>query len=231
MTLIRLFGFVFLILSVSHSEAQQTMLQVLEPGIGYARFKQWTVDNHFVFENFTKDSLVVRDTGLRQWETTRIQARFCGGDDYSGKASNITIQQLFILTADGAPTMAANALTMQRDYVEFLAGKANDDGKFPDAFSGRRDRKDGNDGLAFSQQTEKGYWEVGLFVKKEASNVSVLTLQTIRRRDRSVSEDGTARAAAFRDYCHIADSVSKERPSAKAGSNLLVLPSQNRPLT
>ena len=49
-------GFVFLILSGWCSEAQQTMLQVLEPGIGYARFKQWAVDNQLVFENFTKDS-------------------------------------------------------------------------------------------------------------------------------------------------------------------------------
>ena len=80
--------FAFLNLFGSCSEAQETMLQVLEPGIGYARFKHWAVDNQLVFENFTKDSLVVRDTGLRQWETIRIQARFCGGDDYSGKASN-----------------------------------------------------------------------------------------------------------------------------------------------
>jgi hypothetical protein len=161
--LINLFG--------SCAEAQQTMLQVLEPGIGYARFKQWAVDSQMVFENFTKDSLVVRDTGLRQWETIRIQARFCGGDDYSGKASSIIIQQLF------APTI--DVVTMQRDYVEFLAGKANVDGKFPGTFAGRRDRKDGNDGLAFSQEGEKGFWEVGLFKKED----KFALLQTTRRRD------------------------------------------------
>src|SRR5262245_6820587 len=92
----------------SCAEAQQ-LLQVLEPGIGYARFKQWTVENQLVFENFTKDSLVVRDTGLKAWETIRIQARFCGGDDYSGKASNLVIQQLFEPKID--------VVIMQRDYV------------------------------------------------------------------------------------------------------------------
>jgi hypothetical protein len=56
-------------LSLPCAQAQQ-ILQVLEPGIGYARFKQWTVESQLVFENFTKDSLVVRDTGLREWETT-----------------------------------------------------------------------------------------------------------------------------------------------------------------
>ena len=50
-------------LSLRCAQAQQ-ILQVLEPGIGYARFKQWTVESQLIFENFTKDSLVVRDTGL-----------------------------------------------------------------------------------------------------------------------------------------------------------------------
>ena len=169
----------FVKLGAPPADAQQ-ILQVLEPGIGYARFKQWSVDNQFVFENFTKDSLILRDTGLRQWEKTRIQARFCGGDDYSGRASNITIQQLFEPTID--------VLTVQRDYIEFLAGKANVDGKLPGTFSVRRDRKDGDDGLASSQEGEKGYWEVGLFKKiisKDSSSkpTSLALLQTIRRRE------------------------------------------------
>src|SRR5271157_2452412 len=41
-----------------------------------------------------------------------------------------------------------------------------------------RDRRDGNDGLAIAQESEKGYWEVGLFKKDR-----VVGLQTIRRRD------------------------------------------------
>ncbi len=155
------------------AEAQQ-VLQTVTPGIGYARFKQWAVENQLVFENFTKDSLVVRDTGLKQWETIRIQAHFCGGDDYSGKASNIIIQQLFPPKID--------VVAMQRDYVEFLAGKANADGKLPGTFSARRDRKDGNDGLALSQESEKGFWEVGLFKKGESRDEFAL-LQTTLRRD------------------------------------------------
>jgi len=62
-------------LSLPCAQAQQ-ILQVLEPGIGYARFKQWTVESQLVFENFTKDSLVVRDTGLRAWETTGFKHAF-----------------------------------------------------------------------------------------------------------------------------------------------------------
>jgi len=161
-------------LRIPLAEAQQ-ILQVLEPGIGFARFKQWAVDNQLVFENFTKESLVVRDTGIGTWETVRIQARFCGGDDYSGRASNIVIQQLFEPKID--------AVTMQRDYVEFLAGKANVDGKLPGTFSGRRDRKDGTDGLAFSQEGENGFWEVGLFMKPVSKDIKFALLQTVRRRD------------------------------------------------
>jgi hypothetical protein len=170
-----LIGVVLLVhLCIPRAEAQQ-ILQILEPGIGYARFKQWVVENQLVFENFTKDSLVVRDTGLREWQTIHIQARFCGGDDYSGKASNIVIQQFFEPKID--------VVTIQRDYVEFLAGKANVDGKLPGAFSGRRDRKDGTDGLAFSQEGEKGFWEVGLFMKPESKDLKFALLQTTRRRD------------------------------------------------
>ena len=84
-----------LLLFCLQSAGAQQILQTLEPGMGYARFKQWAIENKMVFENFTKDSLIARDTGLRTWESIRIQVRFCGGDDYSGKASNIIIQQLF----------------------------------------------------------------------------------------------------------------------------------------
>src|ERR1035437_5963592 len=107
--------FIMLILFTQGLHAQQ-ILQTVEPGIGFSQFKQWAIENKLVFESFTKDSLIVRDTGITQWESIRIQVRFCGGDDYAGKASNITIQQLFEPKID--------AVTMQRDYVEFLGGKA-----------------------------------------------------------------------------------------------------------
>ena len=73
---------------------------------------------------------------------------------------------------------------MQRDYVEFLSGKPSAEGKFTGNFSVRRDRKDGNgDGLAVSQDGEKGYWEVGLFRRDVSADVHFAILQTIRRRD------------------------------------------------
>jgi hypothetical protein len=180
-----LIGVVLLLpIHIASAEAQP-ILQVLEPGIGYSRFKQWAIENTLVFENFTKESLIVRDTGFRQRETIRIQTRFCGGDDYSGKASNIVIQQLFWPQRDITTTMTMihEVVVMQRDYVEFLAGKANADGKLPGTFSGRRDLKDGTDGLAFSEESEKGFWEVGLFIKPESRDVQSALLQTIRRRD------------------------------------------------
>jgi hypothetical protein len=152
--------------------AQPTQfLQTLEPGIGFSQFKQWAIERKLVFEAFTKDSLIVRDTGMQQSETVRIQARFCGGDDYSGKASSIIVQQLFGPRID--------AVGLQRDYVEFLSGKAAADGKFAGTFSVRRDRNDGSgEGLAISQEGKAGFWEVGLFKKADYA-----LIQTVRRKD------------------------------------------------
>jgi hypothetical protein len=150
-------------------------LQTVEPGIGFSQFKQWAIEHKLVFESFTKDSLIVRDTGMQQWESVRIQVRFCGGDDYSGKASNIIIQQLFNSKID--------AVVLQRDYVEFLSGKAAADGKIPGTFSVRRDRNDGSgDGIAISQEGKAGFWEVGLFKKADGKNDFAL-IQTVRRKD------------------------------------------------
>jgi hypothetical protein len=104
--------------------------------------------------------------------------RFCGGDDYAGKASNIIIQQLFNPKID--------VVTLQRDYVEFLGGKATADGKTPGTFSVRRDRNDGTgEGIAVSQEGKAGFWEVGLFKKKVDSDDknSFAMLQTVRRRE------------------------------------------------
>jgi hypothetical protein len=158
----------------AHSQGTQ-ILQTVEPGIGFSQFKQWAIENKLVFESFTKDSLIVRDTGIQQWESVRIQVRFCGGDDYSGKASNIIIQQLFAPKVD--------VVIMQREYVEFLGGKAAADGKIPGTFSMRRDRNDGSgEGLAMSQEGKSGFWEVGLFKKAEGKD-GLAMLQTVRRRD------------------------------------------------
>jgi hypothetical protein len=169
-------GFFFLNLNMPIAEAKDIpILQTLEPGMGFVQFKQWAIEKQLVFENFTKDSLLVRDTGINTWESIRIQVRFCGGDDYAGRASAITIQQLFKPEID--------VVVLQRDYVEFLSGKSSADGKLPGTFSVRRDRNDGSgDGLSIIQESEKGSWEVGLF-KKTGTNAGVALLQTIRRRE------------------------------------------------
>ena len=84
----------------------------------------------------------------------------------------------------------------QRDYVEFLVSKADPEGKskadpegkFPGAFSVRRDKKDGSDGLAVIQDTDKGYWEVGLFKTGRSLTPNdkpqpIALLNTIRRKE------------------------------------------------
>jgi hypothetical protein len=173
-------SFLIMMIFTQHLNAQQ-ILQTIEPGIGFSQFKQWAIENKLVFESFTKDSLVVRDTGIKQWESIRIQVRFCGGDDYAGKASNITIQQLFEPTID--------VITIQRDYVEFLSGKAASDGKMPGTFSVRRDRNDGTgEGIAVDQEGKTGFWEVGLFKRQidslnKSGKNQLAMLQTVRRRD------------------------------------------------
>jgi hypothetical protein len=166
----------------TNAKAQEIqILQKLQPGIGYSQFKQWAIERKLVFESFTKDSMVARDTGTRVDASTRIQIRFCGGDDYSGRASNIIIQQNFFQQNFQQKIDVMHVIVkMQRDYVEFLAGKANPDGKFPGTFNVRRDRNDGSDGFAMSQDTDKdkGFWEVGLFKRGETA-----MLQTVRRKD------------------------------------------------
>jgi len=169
-----------ILLGAYYSKAQtQDILKKVEPGIGYSQFKQWAIDNQLVFEGFTKDSMIVRDTGMRSSQSIRIQIRFCGGDDYSGRASTINIQQRFQPQPKIEALLAA--VTTQRDYVEFLAGKADPEGKFSGVFNVRRDQKNGSDGLAIIQDTDKdkGHWEVGLFKSSETE----LLLQTIRRKD------------------------------------------------
>jgi hypothetical protein len=166
--------FLILVILTQPSLAQvpaTQFLQTVEPGIGFSQFKQWAIEHKLVFESFTKDSLIVRDSAMQQRESIRIQARFCGGDDYSGKASNIIIQQSVYSNID--------AVVLQRDYVEFLGGKAAADGKIPGTFSVRRDRNDGSgEGIAISQEGKAGFWEVGLFKKADGA-----LIQTVRRKD------------------------------------------------
>jgi len=58
----------------------QGILKSLEPGIGYSQFKQWAIENKLVFEAFTKDSLVARESGLlRLVEQLSQPQSLCGG--------------------------------------------------------------------------------------------------------------------------------------------------------
>jgi hypothetical protein len=160
----------------------ETILKTLEPGIGYSQFKQWVIENKMLFENFTKDSMLVRDEAPHDHQFMRIQIRFCGGDDYAGRASNISIQQLFDATSESGSSNNSNAdklIQMQRDYIEYLSGAADPDGKFAGNFSVRRDHNDGSGfGTAVSQDGKAGFWEVGLFRRGV-----VFLLQTTRRKD------------------------------------------------
>ena len=39
----------------------QEPIQILEPGTGYSRLKKWAIDSKLVFENYSKDTIVIRD--------------------------------------------------------------------------------------------------------------------------------------------------------------------------
>ena len=155
------------------AQTADDMLKSLEPGIGYSRFKQWATDNKMVFESFTKDQLTVRDQGVRQGFSLRIFVHFCGGDDYSGRASSLTIQQVY--------ASAIDALVAVRNGVDQLDGPPVE-ARYPGQFTVRRDRPDSGAtgaGIAFAQESEKGNWELGLF---SVSNDAFL-LQIVRRKD------------------------------------------------
>ena len=158
---------------VCSAQSTDDLIKTLEPGIGYSKFKQWASDNKLVFESFTKDQLTVRDTGAREGYSLRIFAKFCGGDDYSGRGSAITVQQAYSNPLD--------ALQAWRDGVELLGGPSVD-GRYPGQYIVRRDRPDVSPpsaGLAISQESDKGSWELGLFaVRRDA-----FLLQIVRRKE------------------------------------------------
>jgi hypothetical protein len=158
------------------AQTTEELIKTLEPGVGYSKLKQWVSDNKLVFESFTKDQLAVRDTGLREGYSLRVLARFCGGDDYAGRASSITMQQVY--------SKAPDALQAWRDGLELLGGPSVE-GRFPGQFIVRRDRPDigpGATGVAISQESDKGSWELGLF-SVQGDRGEVFLLQTLRRKE------------------------------------------------
>jgi hypothetical protein len=71
----------------------QEPIQILEPGTGYSRLKKWAIDSKLVFENYSKDTIVIRDNGPDFIPNLYVFAHFCAGDDYAGKANNVIIQE------------------------------------------------------------------------------------------------------------------------------------------
>src|SRR5215216_1193142 len=68
----------------------QEFLKAIEPGTGYSRMKQWSIEHGLVFENFTKDNLVIlgrfKESDDSERYSIKILSKFCAGDDYAGRA-------------------------------------------------------------------------------------------------------------------------------------------------
>jgi hypothetical protein len=161
----------------STSATAQEAIQVLEPGIGYSRLKQWALNSNLVFENYTKDTIIIRDNGIAFIPTIKVFAHFCAGDDYAGKANNIIIQENF---SEGPSEGSREALKKERRYIEFLAGAPQDE-KFKGSYNIRPERKDstsGAPGISIQGESEKGKWEVGVFLYANYTQ-----LQIIRNKD------------------------------------------------
>ena len=157
----------------------QELLKAIEPGTGYSRMKQWAIDHSLVFENFTKDSLVIsgefRDAGDTAPYAIRMLSRFCAGDDYAGRAYTTTLQQILDTRNSRA---IAQIFEKHRQYVEALAGKPSDDGRFSGDYKLRRERDPDQKGVAVGFSSDKGTWELGVF-----SRESYLMIQVVRSRD------------------------------------------------
>jgi len=125
-----------------------------EPGIGYSRLKKWAIDSKLVFENYTKDLIVIRDNAMGFVPSVSVFAHFCAGDDYAGKANNIIIQENF--TNQGSAIEGSReALEKERRYIELLAGAPQDD-KFKGNYSIRPEKKDSTGhGVSIQGESEK----------------------------------------------------------------------------
>jgi hypothetical protein len=156
----------------------QELLKIIEPGTGYSRLKQWTIEHQLVFENFTKDSLVIagrfQDSGQREY-AVKLRVRFCAGDDYSGRAFDSILQEIAQLSPEAA---VQDAFAKERKYVDVLAGAASENGGFEGNYSLRREQLEGVKGLAVGRSSEQGAWEVGLF-----ANDQIILVQTKRSRE------------------------------------------------
>jgi hypothetical protein len=129
--------------------------------------KKWAIDSNLVFENYTKDTIFIRNTGKDLIPNLYVFAHFCAGDDYAGKANSIIIQENFPTQgSQGSVEGSTEALKKERRYIELLAG-APEDGKFKGNYTVRPERKDstgGAPGISIQGESEKGKWEVGVFL-------------------------------------------------------------------
>ncbi len=143
----------------------QELLKAIEPGTGYSRMKQWVIEHGLVFENFTKDSLVIsgqfQEKGDSIASMIHILSKFCAGDDYSGRAYSTTLQQFVQVGTKGA---LSQAFEKQRQYLEALAGKPSEEGRFPGGYKLRRSRMPDQKGIVVGFSSPQGDWDLGLFL-------------------------------------------------------------------
>jgi hypothetical protein len=151
----------------------QEPIQILEPGIGYSRLKKWAIDSKLVFENYTKDLIVIRDNAMGFVPSVSVFAHFCAGDDYAGKANNIIIQENF--TNQGSAIEGSReALEKERRYIELLAGAPQYE-KFKGNYFIRPEKKDSTGhGVSIQGESEKGKWEIGIFLYQNYTQVQVI---------------------------------------------------------
>ncbi len=142
--------------------------------------KQWAIEHDLLFENFTKDSLIItgqfQETGDSINYGVRIISKFCAGDDYSGRAYNTTLQQGVRVGSD--TKTLSQVFQKHQQYVIALAGKASEEGSFAGDFKLRRSRTQDRQGVAVGLSSPQGYWELGMFLGEP-----YLMIQVVRTKD------------------------------------------------
>lgn len=145
--------FTFVIVCAPSVVRANSMLDFVKPGVGYNQFKQWAIKNTFCFENFTRESLVTCGK-----ISPTIRVKFCGGDDYAGRAFSITIIE-----------KSSNAIAMIRKfqkYISFLSAAEKKEASNQSGNTHTVRTIDGRaEGVAIGQSVEGKKWDVGLVVE------------------------------------------------------------------
>jgi hypothetical protein len=160
----------------------QELLKAIEPGTGYSRMKQWAIDHDLLFENFTKDSLVIsgqfQEAGDAIVYQVHLLSKFCAGDDYAGRAYSTALQQIVRTDSKGDDRSLQQIFEKHRQYVEALAGKPSEEGRFPGDYKLRRERVTEQRGVAVGYSSAQGDWELGMFFREP-----YLMIQVLRSKD------------------------------------------------